>query len=184
MGQKLRRRSVYLATIVAILAMVGGFALASGLFGGFGTITVNGNQGAVTTADTIYEPGVSASLFTVGAGGAGGTCTAPVSSGSSPVVVTAWLQGGPGACTATSDYVLQLTFTSASQSVAKTYTDSFVISSEFGSAVSFTTGSAVIACTLTVAPTECQAVINIDTGVPATAAQPALDAVDVTVTGS
>jgi hypothetical protein len=184
MGHKLRQRSVYAATIVAMVALVAGFALASGLFGTFTSTTINGNQGVVSTASTIYSPGITASTFTMGAGGTAGTCTAPASSGSATVSVVAWVQGGPGACTTTVDYVLQLTFTSGTLAGSKTYTDNFVISAEFGSATTYTTDSASIACTLGGSGTVCQAVINIDSGIATTAAQPSVNAIDVTVTGS
>lgn len=181
----LRRRTVYAATIVTMLVMVGGFAAASGLFSGFTTTTVNGNQGTISTANTIYSPGISSSLYTTGAGGSGGTCTASSSAGTTKVVVTAWVAGGSGACTTTVDYVVQLTFTSATTLAASTtYTDAFVISSEFGTAVTYTTSSVSIVCALGSTGNQCSAVINIDTGIAATAAQPSVDAIGVTVTGS
>jgi len=114
----------------------------------------------------------------------GGTCTSPTSSGTTTVAVNAWVQGGPGACTTTPDYVLQLNFTSGVLASSTTYTDSFVISSEFGGATSYTTDSAVIVCALGATGTQCQAVINIDTGINADAAQPSVNSIDVTVTGS
>jgi hypothetical protein len=184
MKLKLSRRGVYVATIVAMFAMIGGFALATGLFGGFGSTNVNGNQGTVSVGNTIYSPGISTSDYTSGAGGALGVCTGPASSGVATVTVTAWVQGGPGACTTTADYVLQLTFTSGTLASSHTYTDDFVVSAEFGSATTYTTSSASIACTLGASGTVCQAIINIDTGVPTTDAQPTVNAVDITVTGS
>ncbi len=180
----MKRRTVYAATIVAMLVMVGGFTLASGLFGGFTATTVNGNQGAIATADTIYSPGISNSMLTSAAGGTGGTCTASSSTGTPTVTVTAWIAGGPGACTTTPDYIMQLTFTSANSLTAKTYTDEFLVSSEFGTATSYTTSAVSISCTISGVENQCQAVINIDTGIAATQAQPAITAIDVTVTGS
>jgi len=179
----MKRRTVYAATIVAMLVMVSGFALASGLFGTFGSTKVNGNQGTISTGNTIYSPGVTGSVFTYGAGGTGGTCTGPSSSGSTTVTVVAWVHGGPGACTTTSDYVLQLTFASGNTLTAGTYTDEFVISSEFGGAATYTTDMVSIVCVLS-STGECVAVINIDTGIAATLAQPSVDAIGVTVTGS
>ncbi|HTW77039.1 MAG TPA: hypothetical protein VMG14_04655 [Thermoplasmata archaeon] len=185
MKSKWRSRTVYVATIAAMSMMVAGFALASGLFAGFGAITVQGNQGAIATANTIYQPGLSGSVYMTGTDGTGGTCTANTNGGSaSNVVVTAWVSGGPGACSGVSDFVLQLTFSSADTLTAGTYTDVFVISSEFGSATSMTTSTVSIGCGPTSAPAMCSAVINIDTGVPATSAQPGVTAIDVTVTGS
>jgi hypothetical protein len=184
MALKVRQRSVYAATIVAMITLVAGFALASGLFGGFTSTTVNGNQGVVSTANTIYSPGITASNFDTGAGGTGGTCTAPSSSGSGTITVVGWVHGGPGACTTTADYVVKLTFTSGALTSSKTYTDNFVISAEFGSATTYTTDSVSISCALGSSDTVCQAVINIDSGIANTSAQPSVNAIDVTVTGS
>jgi hypothetical protein len=99
-------------------------------------------------------------------------------------IVTAWVARGPGACTATVDDVVRLTFTSATLASSKTYTDLCALSSEFNGATTYTTGSASIACIRGSTQTVCQAVINIDTGIATTAAQPAVDAIDLTVTGS
>ena len=168
-----------------MLIMASGFVLAASLpFANFSSTTVNGNQGSVNTVGTIYQPGISGSVFyatTVG------TCASTESgTGSTLTTVTAWLEGGPSACLGGNDYVLQLTFSSGSPACLgiSTYTDEFVVSSEFGGATSFTTGQVQISCQLTATPGECVAVLNIDTGVLSTAAQPTVNAVDITVTGS
>lgn len=61
---KLSRRGVYGATIVAILAMVGGFALATfpAAFTGFGGATSNQNSGTFTGGNTIWSGGASVAL--------------------------------------------------------------------------------------------------------------------------
>ncbi len=185
MKSKWRSRTVYIATIAAMSMMVAGFALASGLFAGFGAFSVSGNQGAITTTGTIYASGLSGSLYTTGSSGADGTCTAPSSSGTITVTAVGWVAGGPGACAGAADYVLQLTFTATGLAADTTYTDSFVVSSEFGSATTYTASSVTIVCEPTEGPNAvCNAVINIDTGIATSAPQPNVDAVDVTVTGS
>ncbi len=185
MKSKWRSRTVYIATIAAMSMMVAGFALASGLFAGFGAFSVSGNQGSITTTGTIYASGLSGSLFTTGTSGGAGTCTAPSTSGTGTdiLTVTGWVAGGPGACDGAADYVLQLTFT-ATGLPGPSYTDSFVVSSEFGAATSYTASSVTITCAVTENPSTCNAVIDIDTGIATSAAQPNVDAVDVTVTGS
>lgn len=185
MGKALQRRTIYAATIVAILAMVGGFALAGASFLGFTSTSVNGNQGVINVGNTIYSLGVNGSELITGAGGVGGACTAPSSSATAhEVFVTAWFRGGPGACTTTPDYIYQLNFTSANPVVGTSpFSDKFVISSEFGTAITYTTDSVTVVCTLTT-ETFCQADINIDTGVATTSPQPAVEAVDITVSGS
>lgn len=64
MALKLSRKSVYVATIVAILAMVGGFALATfpAAFTGFGGATSNQNSGTFTGGNTIWSSGASVAL--------------------------------------------------------------------------------------------------------------------------
>ena len=183
----LKRRTVYAATLVGMLVVISGFTFATGLFGGFSTpgSTLKGNQQAFSGGSTIYAAGISGSMFWTSAGGSGGTCTAtnPAAGTSPSPVVTAWVSGGPTGCSGNVDYILQLTFTSASQS-AGTFTDQFTISSMFGSTTtSYTTSGVSIECVLTGAGT-CTAVINIDSGIQATLAQPSLGALDVTVTGS
>jgi hypothetical protein len=180
-----RSRTIYIGTVAAMSMLVAGFALASGSFSGFGSITVQGNQSGVVTANTIYSPGLSNSEYTIGANGAAGTCSANTNGGSaSDVVVTAWVSGGAGGCSGVQDYVLQLTFTSAADLSAGTYTDEFVVSSDFGTASAMTTGAVSVVCTPSVAPATCNAVINIDTGIPTTATQPNVNSVEITVTGS
>jgi hypothetical protein len=186
MSLKLRRRSVYLVTGVAILAMVAGFAMATGAFLGFGGTSVNGNQGAISTGNTVYSPGVSGSQFTTGSAGTGllaGDCGATATASGTPLVALAWVSGGPGSCANTQDYVLQLNFTSGSLT-AGTYTDLFTVSSEFGATTTtYTTQSVTVVCAPTSSAT-CQADISIDTGVPVSDPQPAVLAVDISVTGS
>jgi hypothetical protein len=64
MKLKLKRRSVYIATIVAIFAMAGGFALATfpGGFSGFGGTSSNQNSGTFVGGNTIWSNGASVTL--------------------------------------------------------------------------------------------------------------------------
>lgn len=184
------RRAAYAGTIVTLLLLGTGFVLAaSNVIGPFTSPpVVKGNQGTVSTAGTIYASGLSGSLFWVSSDGTGGTCTNPTYGTGSPSTVqqgTGWVVGGPTACSSVTDYVMQLQFTSANTLTAgTTYTDTFVISSEFNGAASYTTGSVTIACTPASGQNTCEAVINIDSGIAATSQQPSVDNIDVTVTGS
>jgi hypothetical protein len=65
MRLKLRRKSVYVATIVAILAMAGGFALAAfpGTFTVFGGASSNQNSGVFGGGPTIWSGGAAVSLI-------------------------------------------------------------------------------------------------------------------------
>jgi hypothetical protein len=61
MGSRIRQRTVYLATAAIVIAMVGGFALAS--FPTVFTFTgTNQNGGSVTTGNTIYAGDVKVNL--------------------------------------------------------------------------------------------------------------------------
>jgi hypothetical protein len=63
MGLKLRQRSVYLGTIVAVLALIGGFAMATALSGITGPASVSQNAGTiVTTTNTMFAGSVSVNL--------------------------------------------------------------------------------------------------------------------------
>jgi hypothetical protein len=65
MSVRLRRRGVYIATIVAMLAMTAGFALAAfpGTFTQFGGGTSNQNSGVFSGGPTIWAGGASVSLM-------------------------------------------------------------------------------------------------------------------------
>ena len=190
MKRFITRRAAYAGTVVTLLLLTTGFVLAaSNVIGPFTTApVVKGNQGTVSTAGTIYASGLSGSLFWVSSDGTGGTCTAPTYGAGSPATVqqgTGWVIGGAGACSGVTDYVMQLQFTSAATLTSgTTYTDTFVISSEFNGASSYTTGSVTLACTPAAGQNACEAVINIDSGVATTSQQPTVDNIDVTVTGS
>ncbi len=187
----LKRRTVYAATLVGMLIVISGFTFAAGLFGGFTSTTVHGNQSSITAGTTIYGNGVTNTLFwnPTSAYTCGSQSTAAPTGGTTTTVTT-WLNGAPTGCGTSLDYLMQITFTSNSTLTAgKLYTDTFVVSSEFGTATTptttFTTDSATIGCTpQATTGTTCQVVINIDTGVPLTQAQPVVDGIDVTVTGS
>ncbi|MCI4353675.1 MAG: hypothetical protein L3K14_09915 [Thermoplasmata archaeon] len=60
----MRRRSVYIGTIVAVLAMAGGFALAAfpGTFTLFGGTSSGQNTGTFTGGSTIWSAGASVAL--------------------------------------------------------------------------------------------------------------------------
>lgn len=191
MERKIGRRAVYAGTILALIAVIVGFAAAGALsFVGFTNISVNGNQGAITTSGTIYTPGLSYSSMTTAT--VPGTCpTTNVSSSATHglyQVVTEWAAGSGGltptcGTTGASDYVLLLNFSSLPSLGIATYTDQFIVSTEVGAATLFSTTSFTAVCTL-LATGECSVMIYIDTGVAATAEQPSIGAVDVTVTGS
>ncbi len=186
----LKRRTVYAATLVGMLVVISGFTFAAGLFGGFTSTTVHGNQSSITAGTTIYGNGVTDTLFWNPTTAYTCGSTSSATSGTTTTVVTAWLSGSPTACGSALDYIMQITFTSNNTLTAgKTYTDTFVVSSEFGTAstptTTFTTSSAAIGCTTQSSTgNTCQVVLNIDTGVALNAAQPVVDGIDVTVTGS
>lgn len=124
MGLKLRQRSVYVATIVAILALVGGFALATA----FSTQSVSSTQGAVGT--TVSDSAWIAGTLTNGWAGAACTTTTQATT-SSATTATAYFSATTssqvsGDC-ATGGYTEELVFTapvSASQALA---TDTFTV---------------------------------------------------------
>jgi hypothetical protein len=105
MGLKMRRRSVYVGTIVAMLAMVGGLALASFV----STVTTGGQNGySVTSATgTSYATGTpTVNLVWTTAT----ACTASGTVSSAGPTASAFV-AGPVACqTATPDWFEELTF--------------------------------------------------------------------------
>lgn len=175
MGLKLRRRSVYIGTIVTLVAMVGGLALAVGISGiTFAPGTGNQNFGQISSGNTLYGAGpVVATLNLVsGDGSASGTCggTAAYSASAATIVVA----GAASACTATGEWYDLLTFTGVS--VTATTSDTFWVAVNGGlSGTSFTVTSGTIfnPATLT---------IYIDDG--PTSAAPQITSLTVTVNGS
>ena len=117
MKLKLRRRSIYVGTIVALVAMIGGFALAAGAFGG--TFTSNGyNSGSAVSGDTIYSAGgVSVSYAPEATTGCSANPT------TTAVAATNVYVGGT--CV-TGDWYAAFTFTATI--VAGTGTDNFAVS--------------------------------------------------------
>ncbi len=191
MERKIGRRAVYAGTILALIAVIVGFAAAGAFsFVTFTNISVNGNQGAITTSGTIYTPGLSYSSMTTAT--VPDLCpttneTAQLSHGIYQVA-TEWAAGSGGltptcGTAGATDFVLLLNFSSAPTLTAGTYTDQFTLSTEVGAATLFSTSSFTAVCTLD-STGECSVMIYIDTGVAATSEQPSVSAVDVTVTGS
>ena len=101
MGVKLQRRSVYIGTVIVLIAAVAGFAVAA--ISGIVITTTSGNQnsGSVNPGNTIYATGggVSASLALASTdSSAAGTClTADAYTSATLNVVVA---GAASACTA------------------------------------------------------------------------------------
>ncbi len=202
---RLTRRTTYVVTIVAMLAVAGGFAVATAFYASLtmGPTGFGGAQGSATAGSTIYSASGSSSSasFAVNAPSSAGctsTATSTPASGSTSTVTstaTAWVAGASGAtCPTTSDYYDELTFTSAGQSVAAsttaTFTDKFTVTLGIG-----TTSTTYYSSTVTVtcsydntaassATLTCVADINADTGVANSASQPTISSIQVTVTGS
>ncbi|MFZ0830127.1 MAG: hypothetical protein WCB18_08040 [Thermoplasmata archaeon] len=173
MGFKLRRRSVYIGTIVALLAMVAGLAVAavSGIV--FTTGTGNQNFGSITTGNTIYSSASTVTLSLVSGDGLTNGCllttTYAGSAANIPVV------GTGTTCLASNEWYDQLTFTGVN--VPASASDTFWIGVNGAAAgAGFTvigSGTAIVGGTLN---------IYIDDG--PTSGAPAITSVDVTVTGS
>lgn len=83
MGERLRRRTIYLATIAAMVAMTGGFVMATTI----STITAPPPQGGGYTGAGTPPAGVATSSVLISQ--ATGTASASVSSINSPAVLTA-----------------------------------------------------------------------------------------------
>ncbi len=124
MGIKLRRRSVYAGTIVALVAMVAGFALAS-IPGTFTTQTVgNQNSGVVTSSgSTQYAGGFTVSLVTLSPASACAT-TGTVTGGLTTNVNVLLYSGST--CPATNEWYEEVSFslTTVAAGTTKFYIDS------------------------------------------------------------
>lgn len=141
MGRKLQRRTVYAATIIALLALVGGFAMAAS----FSTTTLTATQGGTTTTltNTAWAGSSVSAVFTTNGAG----CTGSPVSVTSATAVSAYVNVGSvsGAC-ALGDFAEEIVFTATVPQGTSVLTDTFTIYSDS----SYSTGQA----TLTVAVTE------------------------------
>jgi hypothetical protein len=181
MSGKLSRRAIYIGTAVAIVATIGGFAVAA-LYQPL-TMSYNGNQGSATASNTIYGAGGSTSSqnFLVD-NSAPGTCTASTPSGST--TETIWMAGASAAHCAAGDYYVELTFVSPTETASTSYTDTFTVTLGLGASATYYSSSQSLTCTQGLTAATCTAHVNIDTGVANSAVQPVVDSVEVTITGN
>lgn len=174
MRLKLKRRSVYVATIVAILAMIGGLAVAaiSGIV--FTPGTGNQNFGQISPGNTIYaQTGVTATLvLTSGYSGATGTCatSAAYTAGAANIVVA----GSSAACTATGEWYDILSFSGVD--VPAGASDTFYIG--------VNGGAALAPFTITSSTLQTPSTLNIYIDDGSTTGAPQITALTVTVSGS
>lgn len=171
---KLRRRSVYIGTIIAVVSMAGGFALAAypGAFTLFGGTNSGQNVGSFTGGNTIWSAGAAVSL--VQAASPAALCTLAYTGTAANV----WLAGSSVCATGGASHwyeEFQLTATEAA-----TNSDSFhwyVVGGANGADQTFTVSQSV---TYTGAVT-----LNVwfDMGV-ATASPGTVTSITATVTGS
>ncbi len=158
MGLKLSRRSVYVGTVVALVAVLAGFATAAAVSGlPFSGVSANQNYGTISTGNTIYAAsGVTVSFALVDGQSVSSTCltTAAYSSNAADIVVNASVGGTT--CSETNTWYDVLTFSG----VAYTYpgsgsgaTDKFWIAlngTPAGSPFTITAGASVSAGVLTI----------------------------------
>jgi hypothetical protein len=141
MKLKLRRRSVYIGTIVAMVAMVGGFALAgaTSLIIGAPSTGYGTGSGSVVNSGTIYTTNVATAYSDTS--GASGTCSSATPAAFTATPQTLYYgsgQTGSGTCGAADEFLV-LTLTTSSLTASTTYTDDFAIAvSPGGSAIDFT----------------------------------------------
>jgi hypothetical protein len=171
MGLKLRRRAVYFGTIVALVAMVGGLAVAaiSGIV--FTTGTGNQNFGSITSGNTIYAA-ATVTLTLVSGDGLGSGCSTSTSYSANAASIA--VVGTGSACPATGEWYDELTFSGVGSSGA--VSDTFFVAVNGGNAG----GAFVVTSSGTISSATLS--IFVDDG-PTTGA-PAITSLSVTVTGS
>ena len=151
MGLKLRRRSVYIGTIVAILAMIGGLALAS--LGNFSTVNSNQNTVSSTLGTTVWNTATSAlsPAFTT----ATVTCqTSPSFSGTAPTTQSGCISVATNlaesSVSGSNHFVEEFTFTLAvTTSTPSACVSTAVCSDTFDTTFSTSTGNGAVSFTVT-----------------------------------
>ena len=186
MKLKLSRRGIYVGTIVAMLAMIGGFALAS-LAGGFTHSTVTGqNFGSVSgTANTIYSGGFTVTLL---ASSAGTGCQSGAITGSTTIVAgvetdNVFVEGAANSCSASGEWYEEFSFVPAS--TAACGGASCVDTLSFATTTGGTTTSTAFTLTTTAAATTEDLNVFVDDGPTAGGALPiSITSVSVVASGS
>jgi hypothetical protein len=181
MAPKFSRRGVYVATIVAMVTLVAGFAVAA-LYNGFGTTTVNGQNAGIVTAptDTMYHAGFSVTLLASTA--ASGTCQSGPIAGSGPTsgveTDNIYIAGAANSCpSGTSEWYEAFSFGSIVHSGAAT--DTFTFATTTGS------GTVTSIFTLTLSGTETSEVLTVFVDDGPSASMPiAIDSVSVAASGT
>lgn len=132
MGMAMRRRTIYAATIVAILAMTGGFVLAAGVGGWTVTNSGGANSGSTSVSGTIYAGAVTSTIYAATAApGSGCAASGPYSgsdasgAGAVDVSITGLACAGSASVPEVYD---TLVFTSSALTAGKVYADTFTIS--------------------------------------------------------
>lgn len=174
MKLKLRRKSVYVGTIVALLAMVGGLAVAavSGIV--FTTGTGNQNFGSIATGNTIYaQSGVTATLALVSGDGLASGCSTSASYTSN--VANIAVAGIDSTCLATGTWYDELSFSPIAVGTSGA-SDIFFIAINGG-----TSGAPF---TISASGAVASGILNIYIDDGPTSAAPGITSIDVTVTGS
>ena len=175
MELKLRRRSVYVGTIVALIAMIAGFALAV-IPGGFTHTTVgNQNSGVVTTSgNTQYSGGFTVNLATVVAG-AGCATTGTVTGGATTNVNVLLYTGST--CPAANEWYEVVSFTLTAVTAGTTV---FYIDSEDSNGAG---SSGAITITDVVGTGAATLNFNLDFG-PSSGVMPTITSISIAATGT
>ena len=154
---RIRRRTIYIASVVSILALVGGFALAAM----FTTTTISQNQNGFNTQMGATK--WAATTPTLGVGTSAGTCSATTANtASAPATLTAIAAPATGSVSSTAYYgvtntcvatdfaeVITFSLTIASGTAAGTYsTDTFIVYTTWTQ--TSTAATAVVAGTVSV----------------------------------
>lgn len=131
-----KRRTLYVATVVAILGLTGGFALAAGLTST--TVTQSAGLYSVSTSAVAAFP--TAPTITVTATPASvSSCTPGAQTLANSVTVNLYLPASAGVTCTTGDFAEEFSFTSLATAAAGTY--SFTQYTSYGAGP--TSGSAV-----------------------------------------
>lgn len=184
MKLKLRRRGVYVGTIVAMVAMIGGFALAA-LAGTFTHQIITGqNVGSVSsTSNTIYSAGFTVTLSAATAPTAG--CQTGSVAGSSGVAEAdnIYVEGAANSCPAASEWYEEFSFgTVSAASCTPSCVDTFTFATTIPGPTTYSTSFTL---TLNAAATSETLVVFVDDGTTAAGALPMpISSISVVASGS
>jgi hypothetical protein len=156
MGRAIRRHTVYVVTVLSMVALAAGFVLAASIGGITPTVT-HQNAGQVTTApgNTVYSGSPTINLVQSTGSNCNPATSSPVLYSGTPLVANVYVSGTAACTTNANDWFEVINWSTVSLVGGSTTTDTFFVSTTGGTlpysesfVVSYTNGGGTVTGTL------------------------------------